>query len=271
MNTILKYPGAKNRLVNWLICFVPEHKLYIEPFFGSGALLFNKKPAYLETINDIDGDIINFFKVMREDGESLSRAIALTPYAREEYEAAYKPIENIDSFERARRFAVKCWQGFGCGNRYKNGFRSGKSVGSPNPARAWSSLPETIQFAVYRLKKVQIENKNAIKLISEVRDRDAFIYADPPYLLSTRKKYLYNNEMTDKEHEELLKVLIDSPAKIMLSGYDNEMYNDMLCGWNRAETNSQAENGLSRTEVIWYNYDLPNQINLQNYLMRLIK
>lgn len=262
MNTVLKYPGAKNRLANWLLEYVPEHKIYVEPYFGSGALFFNKKPVYLETINDIDGDVVNFFTVLRDRPDELISAITMTPYAREEYERAYKRNTADGGLEKARQFAVRCWQGFGCGNNYKNGFRRGISENAPNPAVAWSNLPPTLQEATMRLKRTQIENRPALDLIRQLSGQDVFIYLDPPYVLEQRKQYLYRYEMSDLEHEELLAEIAEKEVKVLISGYDNKMYNSYLCDWNKAIKKNRVENGQSRTEVIWYNYNLSQQLTL---------
>ncbi len=150
MKSVLKYPGAKNRLASWICEYIPKHDVYLEPFGGSLAVLFNKQRSHIETVNDIDEEIVNFFRILRDRGEELERAIEFTPFSRSEYKASYESSE--DELERARRFAVKCWMGFGCGNLYQNGFKSGQQTKSPNPARAWSELPETIRLAVERLK-----------------------------------------------------------------------------------------------------------------------
>lgn len=153
--------------------------------------------------------------------------------------------------------------GFGCANLYKNGFKSGQQTNSPNPAKAWKKLPETMRIASERLKNVQIECLPALELISRYDTDDVFMYIDPPYLFRTRKKYLYKYEMDDCEHEDLLKVLVKHPGKILLSGYENEMYNDYLSGWNKVHKNTRAENGLARTETLWMNYTInQGQISL---------
>ena len=205
MKAVLKYPGAKNRLAPWIIQYIPEHDVYLEPFAGSLAVFFNKERSHIETVNDLDEEIVNFFMVLRDHKEKLQQSISLTPFSRKEYQMAYEP--SSDPVEQARRFAVKCWMGFGCGNRYQNGFKSGQQTHSPNPAKAWSELPETIEFAAERLKGVQIECLPAIELINRYDTKDVFIYADPTYLHGTRKNYLYKYEMKDSDHVELLEVL----------------------------------------------------------------
>lgn len=261
MKSILKYPGAKNRLAPWICEYIPKHDVYVEPFAGSLAVFFNKQRSHIETVNDIDEEIVNFFRILRDRSDELERAIEFTPFSRSEYKAAYKP--SCDDLERARRFAVKCWMGFGCGNLYQNGFKSGQQTKSPNPAKAWSELPETLKMATERLKGVQIENLPAVELIKRYDTEDVFIYADPPYLHGTRKNYLYKHEMKDANHEELLNVLVKHQGKILLSGYDNDMYNDILQGWNKVQKHTRAEGGRARTETLWMNYEVENgQISL---------
>ena len=252
MEAVLKYPGAKNRLANWIIEQIPPHNVYLEPFAGSLAVLLNKERCHIETVNDLDGDIVNFFRVLRDRKGELEKVIQLTPYSRAEYVNAY--TETDDEIEKARRFAVKCWMGFGCGNRYQNGFKSGQQSSSPNPAKAWAELPKTLYCASERLKGVQIENLPAVELIRRYNTEDVFIYADPPYLHKTRKNYLYNYEMKDDEHEELLKILLKHPGKVLISGYDNDIYNDLLSGWEKISKVTLAEGGAKRKETLWMNY-----------------
>lgn len=149
MNCVLKYPGAKNRLASWICGYIPAHKVYLEPFAGSLAVLFNKERCHIETVNDLNGEIVNFFRVLRDNPEELKRLIELTPYSREEYDSSYEAADN--DIERARRYCVRCWQGFGCANVYHNGFKSGQQTKSPNPARAWASLPETLKMAAEQI------------------------------------------------------------------------------------------------------------------------
>lgn len=263
MRTVLRYPGAKNRIANWICGYIPEHTVYLEPFAGSLAVLFNKPRSHIETVNDLNEDVVNFFSVLRNHSEELKQAIEFTPFARSEYEASYE--DTTDPIERARRFSVRCWQGFGCSNLYKNGFKSGQQSNSPNPAKAWAEMPDIIIQAAERLKGVQIENLPALELIRRYDTPDVFMYVDPPYLHGTRKNYLYKHEMKDSEHVELLEVLIRHPGKIILSGYDNEMYNDILSGWRKESISTQAENGLKRVETIWMNFR-DNQMSIEDYL-----
>lgn len=237
--------------------------MYLEPYAGSLAVLFNKPRCHIETVNDLNEDVVNFFRVLRDSPEKLKQAIEFTPFARSEYESAYE--DTADPIEQARRFSVRCWMGFGCSNLYRNGFKSGQQSNSPNPAKAWAEMPEIVIQAAERLKGVQIENLPALELIKRYDTPDVLIYADPPYLYGTRKKYLYKHEMEDAEHVQLLETLLKHPGKVILSGYDNELYNDLLSGWRKESISTQAENGLKRIETIWMNYR-DNQMRIEDYL-----
>lgn len=261
MKQVLKYPGAKTRLAPWICSYIPVHNVYLEPFFGSGAVFFNKQPCRVETINDINDDVYNYFKVLRDCPDELIRLIELTDYGRAEYESAWGRVDDfskahiISNVERARRFAVRCWMTIGGGNLYQSGFRSGQSSTSPNPAHTWSALPDVLRVASIRLKWVQIERLQALELISRYNTSDVFIYADPPYLHSTRKSNLYKHEMTDQDHADLLTVLKRHPGKVLISGYDNDLYNQELAGWRKETKLTLAEGGVKREEVLWMNYD----------------
>lgn len=215
-------------------------------------MLFNKERSHIETVNDIHDEIVNYFRILRDNPEGLMRAIEKTPYARSEYEKCYEAAS--DELERARRFCVRCWMGFGASARYMNGFKTGQQSKSPNPAKAWAELPETMAVAAERLRGVQIENLPALEVIRRYDTADVFLYLDPPYPHSVRKGYLYKYEMDDSEHEDLLKMITNHPGKILISGYDNEMYNSFLADWNKAYKNTHAEFGHKRTECLWMNY-----------------
>lgn len=252
MKQVLKYPGAKSRLADWIVNNMPKHNVYLEPYAGSLSVLLNKPRCHIETVNDLHGEVVNFFRVLRDKPDELKRLIEFTPYSREEYDLAYQ--DSVSEIERARRFCVRCWQGFGCANLYHNGFKSGQQSSSPNPAKAWAEYPNIIIPAAERLKGVQIENIPAIELIKRYNTSDVLIYADPPYLHSTRKKYLYKYEMTDADHLEMLKALADHPGPVMISGYENDLYNSILEGWRKIKKDTLAEAGVKREEVLWLNY-----------------
>lgn len=252
MKQVLKYPGAKSRLADWIVGNMPKHDVYLEPYAGSLSVLLSKPRCHIETVNDLHGEVVNFFRVLRDKPDELKQLIKYTPYSRKEYDLAYQECET--DIERARRFCVRCWQGFRCANLYHNGFKSGQQKNSPNPAMAWKMLPETVTQAAERLQGVQIENLPAIELIKRYDTPDVFIYADPPYLHDTRKKYLYKHEMSNDEHIEMLEILKRHPGPVMISGYESELYNDFLSDWRTLRKETRAEGGVKRTEVLWINY-----------------
>ena len=157
MKAILKYPGSKWRIADWVISFFPEHHSYLEPFFGSGATLFQKKPSNIETINDLDGGVVNFFEWVRRDPERLARAVFLTPYGRRVYDAAFAPAEN--NFDAAVKFCIQANMGYGFRTA---GARAGWKFDIQGRERAyslndWNELPEQIILAAERLKHTQID------------------------------------------------------------------------------------------------------------------
>lgn len=255
MKALLRYPGSKWRIAKWIISHFPEHKSYLEPFFGSGAVLLNKEPSAIETVNDLSGDIVNLFKVIREQPGELARAIELTPHSRKEYEDAWKK-KPCDEIEKARLFCIKSLQSQGFRCCEKTGWKIdviGREKAYGN--RHWNDLPDLIVEAARRLKEVQIENMDAINLISSFNHEGVLIYADPPYLLQTRTRKQYEHEMTsEEEHIRLLETLLKHKGYAVISGYENDLYNSYLQGWSKACIQSNAEKGLYRIETIWMNY-----------------
>jgi len=253
---ILHYPGSKWSLADWIISHMPPHTTYLEPYFGSGAVFFSKPPAQLETINDIDGDVVNLFRVIRDRPDELARLVYWTPYSREEYYNSYQLGGELDDLERARRFLVRCWMARGAKTSDRTGWRHNIDTAySPNKpvAKQWVNMPEKIITITDRLKGVQIENQPALELIRRHRREDVLIYCDPPYPLATRGGRMYRHEMTDADHAELLDVLDAHPGPVLLSGYANELYDTRLRHWHREEREALAEAGRIRTEVLWIN------------------
>lgn len=252
MQPILKYPGAKWRLAKWIIEQMPEHKVYLEPFFGSGAVLFNKEPVGIETINDIDGRVVNLFRVIRNRPDELGWLIEYTPWARDEYLASY--AETGDELEDARRFLVRCWQAFATRTGYKTGWRHSAQGHCSNMPEQWSRVPDRIDAVARRLKHVQIENMDATKLIKKHSHPNVLIYADPPYILDTRGKGIYKCEMSDDDHMRLLNALLEHQGPVLLSGYDNPLYREMLKDWRTKSKNTQVERGQVGKEILWLNF-----------------
>lgn len=265
MKRIIKYPGSKWTLAKTLVSYFPPHTAYIEPYFGSGALFFSKEKCNLEILNDINGEVVNAFKVIRDSPDQLMHGLRFTPYARDEYYNSESLSD--DSVERARRFIVNSNMAIGGTQIYKTGWRhSGLKraiTTAQSVARDWKTIPDGILEVSERLKDAEVENTDAIKLIEKYDYNGALFYIDPPYLLETRKGKYYDFEMGEiKEHEKLLDILIKSKAMVMISGYDHELYNTMLSDWTRLEFGVFAEKGTKRTEVVWCNWDVNEQLKL---------
>lgn len=266
MRQILKYPGSKWNIANKIVNLIPEHHSYVEPFFGSGAVLFSKPPSDIETINDLDSDVVNLFRCIQRNSEYLARLVMTTPFSREEYEKKFEIPEGavcLDSFQRAAGFLIKCWQGHGFRTNGKVGWKN-DVVGRERAYALWNwyRLPEWIIDIAERLRKVQIEHRPAMEVIKRFDYKNVFMYIDPPYLLGTRTRKQYKHEMLDAEHEEMLKTILQSKAKIMISGYESDMYNDYLKDWSKVYLKSWAEYGKPRTEVVWINFEVEQQLSL---------
>lgn len=270
MRAVFRYPGSKWSIADWIIAHFPagyEHMVYLEPFLGSGAVFFNKRPGAVETVNDLDGDIVNLFQILRNRPEELQRALDLTPYSREEYDLSFQPC--ADPLEKARRYMVKTTQAIGAKLNGKCGWRNHKRMKIGGSACKWAGITETIDEAAKRLRGsatnlVQIEQMDAFRLIERYNNPDCLIYLDPPYVRSSRKSgALYRCEMTDADHRRLLGLIANSRAKIILSGYENELYDKALQGWWKDTTMSQTTSTKMAVETIWMNYQPPaEQITL---------
>lgn len=244
-----------------IVSLMPPHRSYLEPFFGSGAVLFNKPPSAIETVNDIDGDIVNFFTILREQPEELTRLISLTPYAREVFDDAHQN-RGIEPLDRAYRFAIRSKMGHGFKTYQKTGFKIDVYARERSYCvDCWNKLPQALANAAGRLKGVQIENNPALELIRKFNHDNVLIYADPPYLLDTRSGKQYRCEMDEQDHLDLLEALLQHKGTVILSGYPHEMYDKTLKGWSRIERKSYNQNSDQRTEVLWCNFEV-GQISL---------
>ena len=264
MKALFRYPGSKWVLADWIIGHFPsgyEKMVYLEPFAGSGAVFFNKRPGSVETINDLNGDIVNLFRVLREQPDELKRLLSLTPYSREEYQQSIEPC--TDPLEKARRFMVRTTQAIGA--KPDSGWRNHKQMKIGGTACKWGGITETIDEAARRLRGdtthlVQIERMDGLQLIARYNHPDVLMYLDPPYMKNTRKsRRLYSYEMDDSDQEAMLDLILKSKAKIALSGYPNDLYDRRLAGWNTDTALSHTTSAEVVTEQIWMNFDPPNE------------
>ena len=251
MRPALIYPGGKFRLAPWIISFFPPHKVYVEPFGGAAGVMVRKKPAVLDVYNDLDGEMVNFFRVLRdpEQKAELQRLLRLTPYAKDEFESAYVANGKLPPVERARRLVVRSHMGVGaCGATKKTGFRrsykeSLKTVG------AFVSYVESIDALSSRFRNVQIENMDVFDLFKRYDSSDVLWYVDPPY--NAKCGGVYRHTFSG-EHERLLDTMKTFKGFCVLSGYMTDLYRDALIGWHVEEKENQlvhVENYA--TEYLW--------------------
>ena len=274
MNAIIKYPGSKWSIAGWIIDHFPEHHSYLEPFFGSGAVLFNKERSNIETVNDLDGYVTNLFRWIRDNPEALARMVYWIPYARDSYEDAIRVcdtkiggVEDRESLIRAASFCAKTMMGYGFRtNETRVGFKRDKQGReAAYAANGWKALPDKIMEAAERLRGVQIENRTAMKLIREFNYPNVLIYADPPYVRDARSCPLpmYKHEMTDADHEELLDTLLQHRGPVVVSGYRSSLYDERLKDWHREEIATRDQIGQKKQEVIWMNFQPRRQMQIK--------
>lgn len=262
---VLRYLGGKWRLAPWIISHFPPHRVYVEPFGGAASVLLRKSRSAGECYNDLDGNLVNLFSVLRDptDAAELCRRISLTPFARDEYDLAFETTD--EPIERARRLVVRSYMGHGSSSaisQRSTGFRASLvNRGGALPAGEWPGLPTALQAVTDRLKGVLIERRPAVQVIDRYDNADTLIYLDPPYVQSTRSAkrrggrafHSYAFEMSDEDHSALLERCLQARAMMVISGYGNEVYDAALSGWRRETKETHADGALDRTEVLWIN------------------
>lgn len=273
---VMRYHGGKFRLAAWIMQFFPPHQIYTEVFGGAAGVLLQKPRSYAEVYNDLDGEITNFFRVLRhpERCADLIRAVTLTPYAREEFDGAWDPTD--DHVEAARRLVVRSQMGFGSAGATKGstGFRIDTKREYATAQHLWVEFPENLAQAARRLQGVLIENRDAREVLLQHDSPDTLHFVDPPYVHGARvlrnsaDKY-YRHELTDEGHADLIQVLDGLQGMVVLSGYDNPLYEDLLGEWYRHETASRmaAHRGTGlRTECVWLNEACYQRLHAQHGL-----
>lgn len=254
---VMRYHGGKWRLAPWLLSLFPPHAVYVEPYGGAGSVLMRKPRARGEIYNDLDGETVNVFRVLRdpEQAARLAELARLTPYARDEFLAAYEATD--DPVERARRTLTRAAMGISTGSgtrRTKNGFRS-KRAGAILPASEWASWPIQVAAFVERLRGVVIENRPAVDVIARYDAPDVLHYVDPPYPAAVRVNGLrsYAHEMDDAAHEDLAAVLCGVQGMALVSGYACPLYARLYeaRGWRRVDRAVTADRGAARVESAW--------------------
>ncbi len=255
-------------LAPWVISHFPPHRIYVEPFGGAASVLMRKGRVYAEIYNDLDDEVVTLFRVLRQphQAEVLRKSLELTPFARSEFVASYGQTD--DPLERSRRLIVRAFMGFGSnahssqhkGHR-STGFRSHSRRSGTTPAIDWANYPACIDAMVARLTGVTIECRDAREVMLMHDGPTTLHYVDPPYLPETRaqgNRYdlawrMYRHELTRADHAELLAFLTRLQGMVVLSGYPDPLYDEVLDGWMRVERPALADGARPRTEVLWIN------------------
>ena len=257
--------GGKFSHLDWLLPLLPESRCYCEPFAGSGAVLLNREPSKVETYNDLDGEVVNFFRVLRNEKEELIEAVGLTPFSREEFALACELRPGLSAFERARRFYIRARQvrsglaqtaSLGRWANCKNTSRRGMS----GVISRWLGGLEALADIAERLLRVQIENRPAVEIIKLYDSPQTLFYCDPPYIHKTRgDTKAYSKEMSDQDHEELAQALNSVQGLAAISNYDCDLMSRLYPAKKWLKTTGPKKTIHStkdkRIESLWTNYN----------------
>jgi DNA adenine methylase len=276
------YYGGKTRLAGWIAGLLPAHRTYLEPFAGSGAVLFAKPPSPTEILNDLDGAVVNFFTVLRTRPTELAWALTLTPYARAEYEqlAAGYDDPGLDDLERARRWFIRVNQSIShlAGRGRPSGWAAAYNTNGADHAHKFAALTDRLEACAQRLRRVHLECRPAVEVIAKYAKlgAQAVVYCDPPYLACTRSAQTKRAGLdyaveyaSEADHRALAQVLHATPTAVLLSGYPSALYEELYGGWWRLErtvhrptSNVSGGRGAVAIEVIWSNRPLARQAHL---------
>jgi DNA adenine methylase len=269
--------GGKFSHLEWLLPLLPKCHHYCEPFSGSGAVLLNREPSPVETYNDIDGEVVNFFRVLRDQHESLIKNISLTPFSREEYfNAIYDSKQNVSELEQARRFYIKARQtrtglaqtaSLGRWANCKDTSRAGMS----GVVSRWLGGIDALDEIAQRLIRVQIENRPAIDIIRLYDSPKTLFYCDPPYLHATRgDAKAYGFEMDENQHREFAEAVNECEGMVAVSGYDHPLMDELFKSgkWFKTLGSDKTIHSTkgTRREILWTNYETQKQVMEQKEL-----
>jgi DNA adenine methylase len=259
--------GGKTSHLNWLLPLLPECHHYVEPFGGSAAVLLNRVPSPVETYNDLNSDVVNFFRILRDQGDELIRRLSLTPFSRAEYLESLHLGEDLSDIERARQFFIRARQVFFGLSEYASPGRwayckRDTSRGMSCSVSRWLGGIQRLDEISDRLLRVQIECLPATDLIQKYDDPGTLFYLDPPYHFGSRteKKAYGSFEFSDAQHEELAEVLYSCRGKVAISGYDCQQMTDLYSLFEKHAALSKRINsskiGSTRQECLWTNYEV---------------
>jgi DNA adenine methylase len=255
--------GGKYIHLDWLLPLLPKTTHYCEPFGGSASVLINREPSPVETYNDLDGEVANFFRVLREQKDALVEAIGLTPFSREEFEQSISVnVDRVSDLERARLFYVRARQvrtglaQTASSGRWAHCLLTSRA-GMAGAVSRWLGSVEDLPEIAQRLLRVQIEHDDALTVIKRYDSEETLFYCDPPYPHDSRKDTnAYKYEMTDVQHRELSEVLHSVKGKVALSSYHGKLMNELYHDWDCVEAPEKNAHSVKqpRVEVLWTNY-----------------
>lgn len=262
---VLRWFGGKWKLAPWILSHFPAHRVYVEPFGGAGSVLMRKPRSYCEVYNDIDCEVVNLFRVLRDPGQAarLIADLELTPFSRDEFIAAYEPAE--DPVELARRLVMRSFMGFGSNghnSKRRTGFRANSNRSGTTPAHDWRNYPGCLTETIERLRGIVVENRDYAEVIAAHDGAQTLVYADPPYVMETRSRgNIYDAKYggythdfrDDADHERLADVLHGSTSMVILSGYPSPLYERLFGDWKIITTRALADGARERSEVLWLN------------------
>lgn len=265
---VLRWHGGKWKLAPRIMEFFPPHRVYVEPFGGAFSICLRKARAYAEVYNDLDDHVVTLFRVLQNPAQAarLDELLRLTPFARREFEIAWDASDC--PIEQSRRLVIRAFMGFGSnahnstgrGHR-STGFRANSSRSGTTPAQDWANYLDCLRAIIARLSGVVIESRDAVEVMAAHDGAETLFYVDPPYLPETRSpankydgKYrMYRHELDRGGHARLLDAMKTLEGMIVLSGYPDALYDEMLAGWRRFEIDALADGARPRTEVLWIN------------------
>ena len=257
--------GGKYSHLDWLLPLLPGCHHYCEPFGGAASVLLNRDPSPVETYNDIDGEVVNFFHVLREQKDELLYFIGMTPFSREEFMEAIRTNgngKNLSPLERARRFFIRARQvrtglaQTASNGRWANCLNTSRA-GMSGAVSRWLGSVEGLEYIATRLLRVQIENDKAISVIKRYDSSETLFYCDPPYPHESRgDSKAYSYEMTNRDHVELATVLSNVKGKVAVSGYDCDLMNKLYRNWKVHKEKPKKAMSIkqARQEILWTNY-----------------
>lgn len=255
---VLRWIGGKSRLIDKILQYVPEHDVFVDVFGGSGTVILSKPLVKINVYNDIDGDLANFFRVLRNKYNELEQKMKFFLYSRRDWEEYTKEIKNGgfigDDVERAYKFFMQVNLSF-------NGNRESFKVGGveKNEVIEIERLVENLEKAAKIFQKCMVENQDFEYVMRRYDSQDTFFYCDPPYVLETRHGEYYKHEMDTAEQERFLRVCLDMQGKVMISGYNHDLYDSFLKDWHKVEipfyTAADRGKRKERIEVLWVNYE----------------